>query len=180
METEEIFYEKVFASSPSPPKTSFKDSWMKELGSEVAGDDENCQQIQPTITHPIVETGRLVSTEQPSSSSPQEIDKRFLLDRESTNERTRRPVCSCVSVSVERSDADENVDADQVRTGRPVDGEQSIDLFAQREEIDIDFKSVWIDTCSCETSRKLPCSRTREEDRESSSSTRSSSRSTTK
>ena len=47
-------------------------------------------------------------------------------------------------VSVERlnndKDADENVDADQVRTGRPVGTEQSIDLFTQREEIDIDFR----------------------------------------
>ena len=42
-------------------------------------------------------------------------------------------------MSVERSDkdkdADENVDADRVRTGRP-----SIDSFTQREEIDIDFR----------------------------------------
>ena len=30
--------------------------------------------------------------------------------------------------------------ADRVRTGRPVGCEQSIDLFTQREEIDIDFK----------------------------------------
>ena len=37
-------------------------------------------------------------------------------------------------------------------------------------------QSVWIATCSCETSRKLPCSRTREEDRESSSSRSTSSR----
>ena len=37
-------------------------------------------------------------------------------------------------------DADENVDADHVRTGRPVESEQSIDLFTQREEIDIDFR----------------------------------------
>ena len=47
--------------------------------------------------------------------------------------------------SVERldqdKDADENVDADRVRTGgRPVGSEQSIDLFTQREEIDIDFR----------------------------------------
>ena len=35
-------------------------------------------------------------------------------------------------------DADENVDADQISTGRPVSG-QSIGLFTQREEIDIDF-----------------------------------------
>ena len=49
-----------------------------------------------------------------------------------------------VPVSVERSDqdkdADENVDADQVRTERPVESEQSIGLFTQREEIDIDFR----------------------------------------
>ena len=55
-----------------------------------------------------------------------------------------RPVSSCVPVSVERldkdKDADENVDADHVRTGRPFQNEQSIDLFTQREEIDIDFR----------------------------------------
>ena len=117
---------------------------MKELGSEVAGDCENSQQTQPKTTNPIVGTGRPVSTEQPSSSSAQEINKRFLLGCESTNERTGRLVYSCVPVSVERLDkdkeADENVDADQVREERPVGSEQSIDLFTQREEIDIDFR----------------------------------------
>ena len=47
-------------------------------------------------------------------------------------------------MSVERSDedtdADENVDVDRVRTGRPAGSEQSIDLFTQPEEIDIDFR----------------------------------------
>ena len=46
-------------------------------------------------------------------------------------------------VSVERleqdKDADENVDADQISTVRRVSG-QSIGLFTQREEIDIDFR----------------------------------------
>ena len=37
-------------------------------------------------------------------------------------------------------DADENVDADHVRTERPFESEQSIGLFTQREEIDIDFR----------------------------------------
>ena len=48
---------------------------------------------------------------------------------------------SCVPMSVKLSDqdADENVDADRVRTVRPVGSEQSIDLFTQGEEIDIDF-----------------------------------------
>ena len=36
METGEVIYEKVYASPRPPPKISFKDNWMKELGSEVA------------------------------------------------------------------------------------------------------------------------------------------------
>ena len=60
------------------------------------------------------------------------------------NVRTERPGNSCVPVSVERLDqdkhADENVDVDQRRTGRPVESEQSFGLFTQREEIDIDFR----------------------------------------
>ena len=49
-----------------------------------------------------------------------------------------------MSVSVERldkdKDADENVDADQISTVRPVKSGQSTGLFTQREEIDIDFR----------------------------------------
>ena len=48
-----------------------------------------------------------------------------------------------VPVSVERvvkdKDADENVDADQIRTGRLLSG-QPTGLFTQLEEIDIDFR----------------------------------------
>ena len=57
---------------------------MKESGSEVAGDGENSQQTQPKTKNPIVRTGRPVSTEQPSGSLTQEIDKRFLLGCRST------------------------------------------------------------------------------------------------
>ena len=92
----------------------------------------------------MVRTGRLVVAQQPSGSSAQEIDKRVLLECESTNVRTGRLVSSCLLVSVERldqdEDADENVVADQVRTVRPVESEQSIYLFTRREETDIDFR----------------------------------------
>ena len=47
METGETIYEKVYASPRPPPKITFKDNWMKELGSEVAGGSEDSQQIQP-------------------------------------------------------------------------------------------------------------------------------------
>ena len=95
---------------------------MKELGSEVARGGEDSQQAQPKTKNPIVRTGRLVLVEQPS---------RVLLECDSTNVRTGRLVDSCVPVFVERSDqdkdADENVDADQLRSGRPVESEQSIE-----------------------------------------------------
>ena len=35
METGEIIFFLVYESPRPPPKISFKDSWMKELGSEV-------------------------------------------------------------------------------------------------------------------------------------------------
>ena len=94
---------------------------MQKLGSEVAGHDESSQQTQSKTSNPIGRTCGPVTTVPPSLSSVQEIDKRFLLGCESTN------------VSVERSnkdkDADENVNADRVRTGRPVGSERSIELF---------------------------------------------------
>ena len=84
METGEIKNEKVYAS-PRPSKISFNENWMQELGSEVVGGGENSQQTQPKTKNPIVRTGRLVESEQPSGSSAQEIDKSFLLGCESTN-----------------------------------------------------------------------------------------------
>ena len=99
METGEIIYEKVYASPRPPPKISFEDSWMKELGSEVAGGSEDSQQTQAKIKNPIVRTGRYVKSEQPSGSSAQEINKRFLLDCESTNLRTGK-TCKELCASV--------------------------------------------------------------------------------
>ena len=92
MEIVEIIYEKVYASPRPPPGISFKDNWMKELGSEVAGGGKDSQQTQPKTKNPTVRTGRLVKSEQPSGSSAQEIGKRFLFDCESTYVRTGRPV----------------------------------------------------------------------------------------
>ena len=48
MEPGEIIYEKVYLSHLPPPKISFKDNWMKELGSEVAGHGESSQQTEPS------------------------------------------------------------------------------------------------------------------------------------
>ena len=100
------------------------------------------QQIQPKSKTQLSSTGRLVS-EQPPGLLTNEIEKDVLFGCESTNSRTVRPVKSCVPVPVERvdkeKDADENVDADQTSTVRPV-YEQPPCLFTQLEEIDIDFR----------------------------------------
>ena len=85
-----------------------------------------------------------MKSEQPSGLLTQEIEKDVLFGCECTNVSTGRPVYTCVRVSVEcldqNKDADENVDTDQISTGRPVESEQSIGLFSQRGEMDIDFR----------------------------------------
>ena len=57
-------------------KMSLRDNLMKELGSEVAGQAESSQPTQPN-PNPIHRIGRLVMTEQTSSSSTQEINTSF-------------------------------------------------------------------------------------------------------
>ena len=108
METGEIIYEKVFESPRPPPKISLRNTWMKELGPEVARQAEGSQPTQPN-PNPIYRTGRPVVTEQTSRSSAQEIDTRFSLDCENTN------------LFVERlekdKDTDKDVGADRDRTG---------------------------------------------------------------
>ena len=114
MESGEIIYEKVHMSPRPPPKISFKDNWMKELDSEVAGSSKDSQRIQPK---PKTQLSRTVRP----ADGPTSIQ-------------------SCVPVSVELvdkdEDKDEDVDADQTRTVRPVGGQS----FTQLEEIDIDFR----------------------------------------
>ena len=110
------------------------------MGSEVAGGSEDSQQTQPKTKNPSVSSGRPVKSEQPSVSLTQEIGKGVLFGCESTKLCTRRPVKSCVPVSVERFDKDKRRRRKRRSTGRPVKSGQSIGLFTQREEIYIDFR----------------------------------------
>ena len=146
MESGEIKYEKVYMSPRTPPKISFNDIWMKELDSEVAGSSKDSQRIQPKSKTQLSRTERPVGGQE----STQQIEKGILFGHEDIkNSRTERPVDgppssqSCVPVSVElvdiHEDTDDNVDADQARTERPV-SEQPSGSFTQLEEIDIDFR----------------------------------------
>ena len=57
MESGEIIHDKVYASPRLPPKISFKDNWMKELDSEVAGSSKDTQRIQPKPKTQLSRTG---------------------------------------------------------------------------------------------------------------------------
>ena len=85
----------------------------------------------------------LVLSEQQSGSSVQEIENVSNLTAKAPMTGEGVLFSNCVPVSVERldqdKDADENVDADHVGTGRLV-YEQPPGLFTQREDIDIDFR----------------------------------------
>ena len=59
MEPGEIIYEKVYLSHRPPPKISFKDNWMKELGSEVAGGEKDSQQTHQRSQIQLLEQGDL-------------------------------------------------------------------------------------------------------------------------
>ena len=134
MESGEIQNKKVFVSPRPPPTISFKDNWMKELDSEVAGSSKHTQRIQPKPKTQLSRTVRPVGGQE----STQEIEKDVLFGREGTKHptRTERPVDgsksiqSCVSMPVKIEDED------QTRTVRPVGGQQSTQL----EERDIDFR----------------------------------------
>ena len=137
MKSVEIIYEKVYVSSGPPPTISYKDNWMKELDSEVAGSSKDTQRIQPKPKTHLSRTVRPVG-EQPASSFTLEIEKDILFGHEDIKHSTRtvRPVGgsksiqSCVSMPVK------NEEEDQTRTGRPVGGQQSTKV----EELDIDFR----------------------------------------
>ena len=155
---------------------------MKELGSEVAGSSQDTQRIQPKSKTQLSRTGRPVS-EQPAGSFTQEIGKDVLFGREGTkNSRTGRPVDgppsiqSCVPVSVELvdkdEDADENVDAHQTRTGETREWTIVHSARGNRHSL----QSTRIVTCSCGRSRNFPRSRARQENRKSPSSRSTSSR----
>ena len=121
-----------------PLKTTGRKNWAQKLLEVVKAPNKPKHRPQIHFTEQVD-----LFRQQPSGSSAQEIDERFLLGCESTSERTGRFVYNCVPVSVERvdqdKDADENVDADHVRTRRHVSG-QPTGSFTQREETELDFR----------------------------------------
>ena len=102
MECGEFVCEKIFESLRPPPTISFKDNWMEELDSEVAGCSKDTQRIQPKTKTQLSRMERPVGGQE----STQEIEKDFLFGHEDIKHSTRtgRPVGglkftqSCVSM----------------------------------------------------------------------------------
>ena len=90
MESGEIMYEKVCVTPRPPPTISFKDNWMKELDSEVAGSSKDTQRIQPKPKTQLSRTVRPVGGQE----STKEIEKSILFDHDDVKHSTRtgRPV----------------------------------------------------------------------------------------
>ena len=105
MESGEGKNQKVYVSPRPPPKISFKDNWMKELDSELAGSSKDTQRIRPKLKSQLSRTERPVG-EQPAGSFTQEIGKDVLFGREGTKTQERRDlwmdqhpsrvVCQCL------------------------------------------------------------------------------------
>ena len=136
MKSEEIRYQKVYVSPRPPQKISYKDFWMCDLDSDIAGSSKDTQQIEPIPKTQLSSTGRPVCGEK------EEIEERTTFDRDTFNQEkndevidptsTGRPVCGyestkrCVLTP-------KHVEGDQTGTGRPV-------LVDQEEEHKNDFR----------------------------------------
>ena len=104
MASGEIIHEKAYVSPQPPPTISFKDNWMKELDSDIAGSSKDTQRIQPKPKTQLSRTVRQVGGQE----STLEIEKDILFGHEDIKHstRTERPVDgfksiqSCVSMRI--------------------------------------------------------------------------------
>ena len=100
METEEVIYEKVYASPRPPPKISLKHVWMKELGSEVVRQPEgqvvqqskSSKSNQPNPNPDHDTTGQPVVCPRRGASRSQEIETRSSHEEAGKHDRTWKPL----------------------------------------------------------------------------------------
>ena len=74
----EIIYQRVYVSPRPPPKISFKDNWMCDLDSDVAGSSNDTQRIEPKPQTQLSSLGRPVCGQE----SAMEIEKRTKSDHD--------------------------------------------------------------------------------------------------
>ena len=101
MKSEEIIHQKVFVSPRPPPKISYKDNWMSDLDSDIAGSSKDTQRIEPKPKTQLSSTGR------PECGEKEEIEESTTFDRDTLNQEKHDEV------------------VDPTSTGRPVCGHES-------------------------------------------------------
>ena len=160
MESGEIIYEKVYVSPRPPPTISYKDNWMKDLDSEVAGSSKDTQRIQPKPKAHLSRTVRPVGGQE----SPQEIEKDNLFGHEDMKHsaRTVRPVGGQESTKVEEHDIDFRVPGlshavvKQAENFRVRELVKKIESHPHREafQADLQQKNVRLQTHSATTRKR--------------------------
>ena len=168
MGTGEITYERVYASPRLPPKISFEDNWRKELGSEVAGGSEDSQQTQPRTKNPIVRTGRPVfgrATIRFECSGNRQTCLAWRRKHQCKNRETCFQLCASVCWTFRSRQRRRRKRRRRSSKNRETRWKWTIHRFVHTARGNRHWlQSVWIATCSCETSRKLPCSRSKKID----------------
>ena len=82
MKSGEIIFQKVFVSPRPPPTISYKDDWMCDLDSDIAGSSKDTQRIEPKPNT------QLSSTERPVCGEKEETLERTKFDRDTLNQET--------------------------------------------------------------------------------------------
>ena len=158
METGEVIYEKVYASSRPPPKISLKHDWMKDLDSEVARQSEgevtrqatSSQSSQPNPNPDHDRTGKPVVCPQRGAPHSQEIETRSFREEAVKYDRTLKPVV-CRDTSHEQGATQTRLSRDSTnfnvedetnhdRTGKPVVCRDANHERSMLNEVDIDFR----------------------------------------
>ena len=86
MNSREIIYQQAYVSPRPPPKISYKDNWMCDLDSDIAGRSKDIQRIEPKPNTQLSSTGRPVCGEK------EEIEERTKFDRDTLNQEKQDEV----------------------------------------------------------------------------------------
>ena len=135
METGEVIYEKVYALPRPLPKISFKHDWMKELGSEVAGQPEG----------EVVQQSKSSQSSQPNPNPDHDRTWKPVVCRD-TSHAQGLPivVCSEQTTHPRSSREGQNLilqeETNHGRTGTPVVCRDASHEQSMLNEVDIDFR----------------------------------------
>ena len=165
VKSQEIKYQKLYVSPRPPPNISYKENWMCDLDSDVAGSSKGTQRIEPKrIT-------QLSSTVRPVCGGREEIEKRTEFDHDTLSHEKHDEVTDNKYGETRMWTRIHKA----LRVGTWTCGRRSNrygELHigeSNRGERDC-FQSTRTVTCNCERSRTSPSSRACEKDRKSSSS----------